>query len=261
MKREVDKMTDIERRQAILQQLKLHYSVKVTDLSKLLYIGEATIRRDLKKLENGGYLKRVYGGAVRIDAIDRELPTEVRQTDNPEAKLELCAVAFRLIRDGDVLSIDSSTTAQFLSEYLSQLTNLTVLTQGQKLIEKLQYTPVKVYCAGGLLHKTTLSYNGMHARQFFAAFCPDIAFISCKGISREHGLSWVYEEEASLRKTMLEQAKKRVLLCDHTKFGKVSTCKLFSFELIDYLVTDQKPDDAWLEYLAARGVQVLYPGN
>ena len=78
-------MTDVERREAILQQLKRHYSVKVTELSKLLYIGEATIRRDLKKLENGGYLKRVYGGAVRIDAVDRELPADVRQTDNPGA--------------------------------------------------------------------------------------------------------------------------------------------------------------------------------
>ena len=72
-------MTDIERRELILQQLRLNYSVKVTELSKLLYIGEATIRRDLGKLEKGGYCKRVYGGAVRIDAIDRELPADVRQ--------------------------------------------------------------------------------------------------------------------------------------------------------------------------------------
>lgn len=67
-------MTDVERREVILHELKKKFSVKVTDLSKMLYIGEATIRRDLKKLENGGYLKRVYGGAVRIDNIDRELP-------------------------------------------------------------------------------------------------------------------------------------------------------------------------------------------
>lgn len=252
-------MTDIERRQTILQQLKLHYSVKVTDLSRLLCIGEATIRRDLKKLENGGYLKRVYGGAIRLDAIDRELPTEVRQTDNPEAKQRLCAVAAELIRDGNVLSVDSSTTAQFLSDHLARFANLTVLTQGQKLIENLRYTPVKVYCAGGLLHKTTLSYNGMHARQFFTSFYPDIAFISCKGISRQHGLSWVYEEEAGLRKIMLEHAKTRVLLCDHTKFDNVSTCKLFGFELVDYLITDQKPDDAWMDFLTSLDVQVIYP--
>ena len=127
-------VTDVERREAILQQLKRHYSVKVTELSKLLYIGEATIRRDLKKLENGGYLKRVYGGAVRIDAVDRELPADVRQTDNPGAKMELCAVASKLIQDGMVLSMDSSTTVQFLGEYLPKFQNLTVLTQGQKLI-------------------------------------------------------------------------------------------------------------------------------
>lgn len=259
MNKRVNKLTAIERRQAILQQLKLHYSVKVADLSRLLYIGEATIRRDLKKLENGGYLKRVYGGAVRLDTIDRELPIEVRQTDNAEAKQLLCAIAAQLIRDGDVLSVDSSTTAQFLSDYLAQFANLTVLTQGQKLIESLRYTTVNVYCAGGLLNKTTLSYSGMYARQFFSDFCSDIAFISCKGISRQHGMSWVYEEETVVRKIMLEQAKKRVLLCDHTKFDKVSTCKLFGFELVDYLITDQKPDDAWIEFLTSKGVQLMYP--
>lgn len=252
-------VTDVERREAILQQLKRHYSVKVTELSKLLYIGEATIRRDLKKLENGGYLKRVYGGAVRIDAVDRELPADVRQTDNPGAKMELCAEASKLIQDGMVLSMDSSTTVQFLGEYLPKFQNLTVLTQGQKLIEKLQYAPINLYCAGGLLQKTTLSYNGTFARNFFSSFCSDIAFISCKGISMEHGISWVYEEEACLRKIMLENAKRRVLLCDHSKFDAVSSCKLFGFEQIDYLVTDQKPSEIWIAFLQEKNVILLYP--
>ncbi len=252
-------MTDIQRREIILRQLKLNYAVKVSDLSKLLFIGEATIRRDLKKLENGGYCKRVYGGAVRIDAIDRELPADVRQTDNLEAKLDLCAEASKLIRDGNMLSLDSSTTVQFLSDYLPRFNGLTVLTQGQKLIEKLQYAPLNVYCAGGLLQKTTLSYNGTFARSFFASFYADLAFFSCKGISMEHGLSWVYEEEACLRQIMLQNAKERVLLCDHSKFDQVSTYKLFDFNRIDYLVTDRMPSPAWIHFLEEQKVQLLYP--
>lgn len=252
-------VTDVERREVILRQLKLNYSVRVAELSKLLFIGEATIRRDLKKLENAGYLKRVYGGAVRIDAVDRELPADVRQTDNLEAKLDLCAVASGLIRDGHVLSMDSSTTVQFLADYLPRFTNLTVLTQGQRLMEKLQYAPVNLYCAGGLLQKTTLSYNGTFTRHFFSSFCADIAFISCKAISMEHGLSWVYDEEACLRKIMLENAKCRVLLCDHSKFDDVSSCKLFGFEMIDYLVTDRQPSPDWMRFLQSKEVQLLYP--
>lgn len=254
-------MTDIERREMILRQLKSNYSVKVAQLSKQLFIGEATIRRDLKKLENAGYLKRVYGGAVRIDAVDRELPADVRQTDNLEAKLDLCKVAAGLIHDGNVLALDSSTTVQFLGDYLAKFTNITVLTQGQKLMERLQYAPVNLYCAGGLLQKTTLSYNGTFTRNFFASFHTDIAFISCKGISMQHGLSWVYEEEACVRKVMLENAKKRVLLCDHTKFDEISSCKLFGFEMIDYLVTDSKPSQQWIDFLQQQNITLLYPNS
>lgn len=250
-------MTDVERREVILHELKKKFSVKVSDLSKMLYIGEATIRRDLKKLENGGYLKRVYGGAVRIDNIDRELPADVRQMDNIEAKVELCSTAATLIHNGNVLSMDSSTTVQFMGDLLSRFSGLTVLTQGQKLIEKLQYAPLNIYSSGGLLSKTTLSYNGTFTRNFFSSFYADIAFISCKGISMEHGMSWVYEEEASLRQIMLQNARLRVLLCDHSKFDKISSCKLFGFDMIDYLVTDSPPNEEWIEFLEKQNVQLL----
>lgn len=252
-------MTDLERREYILRQLKVNYSVKVTDLSKQLFIGEATIRRDLKKLENGGYLRRVYGGAVRLDTVDRELPAEVRLGDNRNAKADLCAVAAALIQDGNVVSMDSSTTVLGLADHLEPFSNLTILTQGQKLMDKLRYAPFNVYCSGGILQKTTLSYTGTFARRFFSSFCADIAFISCKGISMEHGLSWAYEEEACLRQIMLENAKKRVLLCDSSKFDQIASCKLFGFSQIDCLVTDRRPGPEWESFLRSKGVELLCP--
>lgn len=70
-------------------------------------------------------------------------------------------------------------------------------------------------------------------------------------------MSWVYEEEASLRRTMLENARLRVLLCDHSKFDKISSCKLFGFDMIDYLVTDSLPNEGWIEFLERQNVQLL----
>ena len=252
-------MTDLEHREYILRQLKVNYSVKVTELSKQLFIGEATIRRDLKKLENGGYLRRVYGGAVRLDTVDRELPTEVRLGDNRDAKADLCAAAAALIQDGSVVSMDSSTTVLGLAAHLEGFSNLTILTQGQTLVDQLRYGPFNIYCSGGLLQKTTLSYNGTFARKFFSSFCADIAFISCKGLSMEHGISWAYEEEACLRQIMLENAKYRVLLCDSSKFDQVAPCKLFGFSHIDCLVTDRRPSPEWVSFLRSKNVELLYP--
>ena len=73
----------------------------------------------------------------------------------------------------------------------------------------------------------------------------------------KHGMSWVYEEEASLRRIMLQNASLRVLLCDHSKFDKISSCKLFGFDMIDYLVTDSMPNEEWIEFLEKQNVQLL----
>ena len=43
-------MFPVERRKAILDLLDKHSSVSVEELSKTLYTGEATIRRDLDKM-------------------------------------------------------------------------------------------------------------------------------------------------------------------------------------------------------------------
>lgn len=254
-------MINEERREHILFLLERNHSVKVSDLSEELFIGEATIRRDLKKLEQAGYLKRVYGGAIRIDQVDREMPADVRVEENADFKRSLCAKAAKLIQPGNVISIDSSTTTFFLADYLYETNSLTVLCQGQKLIDKLLYAPLNLYSSGGILSKTTLSYTGAISRSFFSSFFVDISFISCKGISMHHGLSWIYEEEADLRRIMLDNARTRVLLCDHTKFGIVSSCKLFGFERIDYLITNEIPSPEWIEFFEKTNVKLIISSN
>lgn len=108
------------------------------------------------------------------------------------------------------------------------------------------------------MSKHTFSYGGEFARHFFSSFFTNLAFISCKGLSLTHGVTYAYDEEAALRKIMLQNAQKRVLLCDSTKFDKSSTSCLFGLELIDYLVTDTIPSESWLAHLKAKGVVVIY---
>lgn len=251
-------MVEIERREYILKRLEELHTVKVNELSKELFIGEATIRRDLTKLEKEGYLKRIYGGAVFLNKIDREIPADVRQYENPEKKQVIADLSAKLIHDNETLTIDSSTTCLFLAEQLKKFQNLTVFTHGQTLLEQLRYSNVNLYCSGGLMSKHTFSYGGEFARHFFSSFFTNLAFISCKGLSLTHGVTYAYDEEAALRKIMLQNAQKRVLLCDSTKFDKSSTSCLFGLELIDYLVTDTIPSESWLAHLKAKGVVVIY---
>ena len=254
-------METFERREKILQALSAHYSVSVADLSRDLFVSEATIRRDLIKLERSGHLKRIYGGAVQIDSIDTETPIIVRRNLNSVAKEKIAKLAADEIKNGYVISMDSSTTVLQLSSYLHAFENLTVLTHGAKTVEELQHFKIiNLYCSGGLMLRNSYSFVGEFTSQFFSSFYTDIAFCSCKGISMEHGISWAYDEEAALRKNMFNHSAKRILLCDSTKFNSTYTSTLFGFELVDILITDKDPGPEWQKYLAEKRVKLIYPG-
>ena len=105
------------------------------------------------------------------------------------------------------------------------------------------------------------SFSGEYARRFFSSYYTDIAFFACKGISMEHGISWAYDEEAALRKIMLNNTRKRILLCDSTKFNATYTSTLFGFESIDILITDKDPGPDWTAFLERQQVQLIYPGR
>ncbi len=255
-------MENFERRRRILELINDQYSVKVTELSARLYVSEATIRRDLEKLEKGGHLKRIYGGAVRLESIDTETPLDVRRSQNSTAKENIALLAVTQLESGSVISLDSSTTVLYLCPHLRAFENLTVLTHGIKPIEELQhYKNINLYSAGGLMLRGPYTLSGEFTRNFFRSFYTDAAFISCKGLSMEHGISWAYDEEAALRQIMLNNTRKRVLLCDSGKFDQTYTSKLFSFELIDVVITDAPPSPQWHAFFETRNIRLLYPKN
>lgn len=250
-----------ERRKRILEALNTQYTIKVADLSRDLFVSEATIRRDLEKLERSGHLKRIYGGAMQVGSIDTETPVDVRRQLNAGAKEKISQLAVREIRSGQVISMDSSTTVLYLVPHLRAFENLTVLTHGVRTVEELQhFKNINLYCSGGLMLRNSYSFAGEFARRFFSSFYTDISFFACKGISMEHGISWAYDEEAALRKIMLNNTKKRILLCDSTKFDSTYTSTMFGFESIDILITDKDPGPVWRNFLMEHRVQLIYPG-
>ena len=67
-------MFTLERQNEIFQYLKEQKSASISELSRQFFIGEATIRRDLDKLEKKNLIKRTYGGAVLVEGLNMEIP-------------------------------------------------------------------------------------------------------------------------------------------------------------------------------------------
>jgi DeoR/GlpR family transcriptional regulator of sugar metabolism len=252
-------MFAIERRQAIIDYLKEKKSVTVKELSEKFFIGEATIRRDLEKIEKEGIISRTYGGAVLVEGTHSEVPLSVRETDRKAEKEIIAKLASKYIRNGDIIIMDSSSTAMMMIDEFSKSDDLTVITNGAKTAVSLaQQTSFKVYATGGQMRENTLTYYGESANEFIEKFNADTLFFSCRALSIEKGITDPNEEEAKLKRLMISSSQKSVLLVDHAKFNASTFCKIGDIGIVDVIITDEKPDDAWDQYLKENQIELVY---
>ena len=74
------------RQQEIIEYLKLRQFASVTELAHVIFMSEATVRRDLQKLEAKGILKSVYGGVVISEYANSVVPVAFRDGENADKK-------------------------------------------------------------------------------------------------------------------------------------------------------------------------------
>lgn len=252
-------MLAVERRNKIEQIINKDGSVLVVELAKLFDVTTETIRADLEKLEKQGILVRTYGGATRADNSEPELAITERDTVNYEGKQSIGRYAAGLIRDGETIFLDASTSAWHLARYIKDKRGITVITNAEKIIDELSDCDhIHVVCVGGQLTPRNMSFVGRVAEKtirenYYANKC----FFSCRGVSLGRGLVDSSEGEAEIKKAMLSCSESAVFLCDKNKIGRLGVPRISELNEIDYLITDAALTEEWTEELAKKDVKVV----
>lgn len=211
-----------DRETQILEILAETPNISVQALIQKLYASEATVRRDLKKLEAKGLIIRPHGKIVRT-ATFAEKMTELTERENYQnsVKRKLAEVAVKtLTRDGNVIMLDASTTVMNCIPYLSDFNDIIVITSGIKTAMFLSQTAIKFYSTGGRAINTSYSYIGQTAIDTIKTFNADICFVSCHGLSEQGFATDTSERENDVRNAILNQSKRKVLLLDSSKIDK-----------------------------------------
>ena len=250
-------MLGIERRRKIMERLVQDRKIYVSDLSRLFSVTEETIRRDLEKLEGQNLLRRSYGGAVLNEHTSEDLSFVKRTTINSENKESIAQKAAGLISDGDTIMVDSSTTCLALLPHLRGKKNLTIITNSVRLINDFVNSPFTMIYSGGTLQAHSYALTGATASETLKKYYVDLAIISCKGIDSKKGLMESNEAESVIKEIMIQQARRVVLLADHSKFAKTAFIKTCDFSAISVVVTDLRPSDSWVEFLNKQQIQLL----
>lgn len=232
-----------DRQNQILEILKHAGKVNVDELASRLERSPETIRRDLRKLEQFGMVKRFRGGAIMVEAAqntDTEPPATFRQSLNIEKKGMIAKRAAEFIKNDDVLLLDDSTTVSHMLRYLPRNFSLTIITNSISVVTQLQsynndasWTTV---CLGGILRSRSCSLTGFLALNTLSTFRPDKLFMSCGGVDVNGNLTEGNLGVVELKRQFLSCCKEKYLLLDDSKIGNPTPVNLCSMREIDYLI-------------------------
>ncbi|CAM3916310.1 DeoR/GlpR family DNA-binding transcription regulator [Cohnella lubricantis] len=247
-----------ERYERIVQWVNERGSMRVSELSELCQVTEETIRRDLDRLEMAGRLRRSHGGAVSIKDQPQqpEIPYAEREITHAEEKRRIAEEAVNRIVPKDRILLDASSTAWYMAACMPDIP-LTVLTNSIKVAAELaSKEKIEVISTGGILAQRSLSFVGPLAERSLDAYHVDKAFLSCKGIHLERGVSESNELQARIKNRMVGMADQVILLADSSKFGVQAFTHVAELGDIDAIITDKRLGADMLRQLAERSIDV-----
>jgi len=215
--------------------------ITVNELCHRLYASHSSIRRDLTILKNRGLIKRTYGGAELVTNFSNVIAFNKRSHHNVEAKKIIAKKAAKLIRDGNVIFLDQSSTAFYLANEIIARNSLTVITNNVEILSLLSNSAIKTMSSGGFLSTENRScLIGTDACSVFENIRADFLFFSTKSLSKDGTLYDCTREEVLVRNAMLKNAEKKVFLCDSEKLGTLSPYKQCDIADVDYIICENE---------------------
>jgi DeoR family transcriptional regulator of aga operon len=210
-----DPVLNEERRRAILDILNRDGRVLVTEMAGQFHTSQVTIRKDLEILHAHGLVHRTHGGALPAREGALEDPTlREKEKLHRKEKLHIAAAAARLVKEGQVVILDSGTTTTAIARALRNFQNLTIVTNAVNIAAELAGARVEVILTGGTLRKNSFSLVGPIAEETLRRLNADILFLGVDGFDVHYGLSTPNLLEAKVNRVMAEVAKRTVAVCD-----------------------------------------------
>lgn len=232
-----------EREQALLDYLRTKKSASVLEMCSVLYVSEPTMRRDLAVLHKRGKLIRTHGGAVYREEPGVNIPLSFREREHSGEKQIIARKCLSLIEEGNTVMLDGSSSALALLRLLDPAQRLIVVTNSAKAAILLAEKKIKTFVTGGRLQPDSYAYTGSYTERFLGDFHADICFFSVRTLTPEGELTDNAIDENHVRRVMLEQSQKRVLMLDSQKISKACPHTLCTLRDVDHVVCERDVSD------------------
>jgi len=249
-------LLESERHQIILNSLKDKGTVKLQELVDLTNASESTIRRDLTLLEKNKLLKRVHGGAAKLQGMLKELSMTEKSSKNLQNKQRIAKFASDLIEEGDSIYIDAGSTTYEMINNLPD--NIVVVTNGMMHVNALLENNITTYLLGGFAKPKTRAVVGRGALDSLKHYRFDKSFIGVNGIHPQLGFTTPDQEEAHIKNKAITLSREAYVLADDSKFSEVTFSKIADLNTAT-IITNSLESDIKKQISHLTNIEVITP--
>jgi DeoR family fructose operon transcriptional repressor len=249
-----------ERQQAIARLVNQRGRMSVNQLAREYDVTTETVRRDLSSLERMGLVRRVHGGVVPPSSLSLiEAGLRERDQVNTEVKEKIARAALdQLPPPGGTIVLDAGTTTSRFASHLPADHELTVVTHGVPIAARLAgQRQIDLRLLPGRVRRTTQAAVGAETVNALSHLRVDVAFLGTNGVTPEHGFTTPDPDEASVKRALIESARRVVVLADASKFGIETAVRFAGIGEVDVIVTDDGVSANDRRALSKTGVEVV----
>lgn len=231
--------------------------VSVDTLSEDLGVSRMTVHRDLDELQSQQILRKVRGGASAERMSTFESDFEFRANAMNDEKRAIARTATELVNDGDVVVVGDSSTTAHVVPYLTELENITVITNFLPVIESVAAVPkISLITLGGQFSPQYRSFLGLLCERSLEHLYADVLFASASALL---GTEVFHPDEpvVKVKQAMMRTARLRILMMDHTKFGHGALHRVGPVTDFTHVVVDDRADQKFVDQIRETGVEVL----
>lgn len=230
--------------------------VRIDELVSHFGVSRMTIHRHIDRLAQQGMIRKLHGAVSAQPSGIYESLFRYRQTVATAEKTALAKAALAYVTGGEVVVLDDSTTVSAVAPLLADTAPLTVITNSVPATAALRDCDgIDLICTGGQYHRTYNAYIGHNCLATIARLRADLLICSASAI--QGTTAFIQDQQVvSVKQAMMASSSRRILLVDHTKFGKTALHvfdELTAFDAV--LVDDGLPADD-VERLKRAGVRI-----
>lgn len=215
------------RKNKICVMLKERQAVTTAELAEKFEVSIETVRKDLLELERKNELVRVHGGAMLRPSARNYRTFSKRREDMIEEKVKISEKAAEFIKEGDIIAIDTGSTAfEFIDVLKERFERLTIVTHSMYIFQKAsEYKDFEIILCAGFYMRAENSFYGEFALNMLDNIRVEKSFVFPNSISLNYGLSESLPELAAMQKKLMNIAEQVIVVADSSKYETNSFIK------------------------------------